>query len=285
MSIRISDGPRVFLVGINDECCEAIGDFYHSEGIDPGEMARATDADGSESLIEIAGRLCYQSFRSRRPGGISAYLSNILESRHGSVLEHAVFNFIITGVSRSFSHEMVRHRAGMSYSQLSQRFVDESSCSFVVPDPLARPVRMALEILDSAPPGAADVSDPDVIAGLRWVESVAKAMDGYAQLSDYLFGVYRDVEDKTLRRKRAREAARSVLPNATETKLFVTGNARSVRHFVELRSAVGADREIRRVAGLIHDAVLPECPHVFGDYEARDTGDGLREFTTSHVKV
>ena len=63
-----------------------------------------------QKLTEIAGRICYMSFAKPRPGGNSAYLRNIIEVGHGSVLEHATFNLVITGVSRSFTHELIRHR-------------------------------------------------------------------------------------------------------------------------------------------------------------------------------
>src|SRR5207253_10437838 len=94
-----------------------------------------TDTEiAGESLTEIAGRVCYMSFVRPRPGGNQAYLEHILDVGHGSVLEHAVWNFIFTGVSRALTHELVRHRAGWAYSQLSQRYVDESFAEFVEPD-------------------------------------------------------------------------------------------------------------------------------------------------------
>ena len=77
------------------------------------------------------------SFQRPRPGGNKAYIGHLLEVGHGSVLEHAVFNLLFTGVSRSLTHELVRHRAGFGFSQLSQRFVDESKCSFVEPEVIA----------------------------------------------------------------------------------------------------------------------------------------------------
>src|SRR5205085_10734218 len=86
-----------------------------------------------EKLAEIAGRVCYLSFARPRPGGNQAYLGHILEVGHGSVLEHAVWNFVFTGVSRTLTHELVRHRTGMGYSQLSQRYVDESVAEYVEP--------------------------------------------------------------------------------------------------------------------------------------------------------
>ncbi len=129
--MKIIRRPTVYLVG--------------RQSIDQGEIDRflddhdvggwTTDAGSpGEVLPEVAGRLCYMSFKKPRPGGNSAYLGHIKEVGHGSVLEHSVWNFIITGVSRSFTHELVRHRAGFGYSQLSQRYVDESVADFVEPD-------------------------------------------------------------------------------------------------------------------------------------------------------
>src|SRR6266542_3961951 len=68
-----------------------------------------------EHLVETAGRICYMSFAKPRPGGNQAYIGHILEVGHGSVLEHAVWNLLFTGISRSLTHELIRHRAGMGY--------------------------------------------------------------------------------------------------------------------------------------------------------------------------
>ena len=121
---------------------------------------------------------------------------------------------------------MVRHRAGWAYSQRSQRFVDEKDCSFVEPDPIA--------------------DDPELHR--IWLDAVTASHQAYAQLAEGLARKFADIEDKTLRRKKAREAARSVLPNATETQIFVTANARALRHFIEARADASADAEIRKVA-------------------------------------
>ncbi|MFM1802955.1 MAG: hypothetical protein RJA81_2307, partial [Planctomycetota bacterium] len=179
------------------------------------------------------------------------------------VLEHAVFSLLITGVSRSLTHELVRHRAGFGYSQLSQRFVDESECSFVIPPVIGE--------------------DPDLKA--IWMEAVRSAQDSYQKLSDGLAAKMSDIEDKTLRRKRAREAARSVLPNATETKIFVTGNGRALRHFIEMRGDVAADMEIRRLAVAVLKVLQAASPNLFGDYELVETEDGIQAVKTPFRKV
>ncbi len=93
------------------------------------------------------------------------------------------------------------------------------------------------------------------------------------------------VADKTLRRKLARQAARSVLPNATETKIFVTGNARALRHFIELRGSEHAETEIRKVAIAVLELLQRESPSLFGDYRIEALSDGTRIARTDHPGV
>jgi len=104
--------------------------FVQPEHLPVNWMGESTDG---ERLAEFAGRLCYMSQRNPAQRSTREYLVNILKQGHGSVLEHANYSLLIEGVSRSLTHELVRHRAGFAYSQLSQRYVDESEASFVVP--------------------------------------------------------------------------------------------------------------------------------------------------------
>src|ERR671925_66191 len=90
-------------------------------------------ASPGERLAEFAGRVCYMSQHNPAHRSTAEYLENIKKQGHGSVLEHAVYVLLIEGISRSCSHELVRHRAGFGYSQLSQRYVDESHAAFVMP--------------------------------------------------------------------------------------------------------------------------------------------------------
>jgi thymidylate synthase (FAD) len=252
--------PSVYLVGRQSIDEAALARFLDDHGV--SRWTTDTDEAG-EKLVEVAGRLCYMSFARPRPGGNSAYIGHILEVGHGSVLEHAVFNFIIAGVSRSFTHELVRHRAGFGYSQLSQRFVDESECSFVEPDAIAE--------------------DPELHR--IWQDAVAASQRAYRLLADGLTRRFASIEDRTLRRKKAREAARSVLPNATETKIFVTGNARALRHFIEMRGDAAADVEIRKVAVAMLRLLQAESPNLFGDYRLVDLAGGEQAAETPHRKV
>jgi thymidylate synthase (FAD) len=223
----------------------------------------ATDTEvGAEKLCEIAGRVCYMSFGKGRKSN-AEYMANIIESAHGSVLEHAVWNFVITGVSRSFTHELVRHRAGFGYSQLSQRYVDESTADFIEPDCIA--------------------DDPE-LHGI-WLAAIQQSHAAYNRLVEGLSRKFAGEPDKTLRRKLARQAARSVLPNATETKIFVTANGRALRHFIEARANEHAEVEIRKVAILLLRLLQAEAPSIFGDYEIAPLADGSEVARTAHRKV
>jgi thymidylate synthase (FAD) len=216
-----------------------------------------------EYLAEVAGRVCYMSFAKPRPGGNKAYLDHILEVGHGSVLEHAVWNFIFTGISRTLTHELIRHRAGFGYSQLSQRYVDESVAEYVEPDCIA--------------------DSPELHQ--LWLDTVEHSHQAYMKLTEKLLEVFKDEPDRTLRRKMARQAARSVLPNATETKIFVTANARALRHFIELRGSRHAEVEIRKLAVQVLRIMQQEAPNLFADYRLVPLPDGTFEATTEHRKV
>jgi thymidylate synthase (FAD) len=222
-----------------------------------------TDTEvAAEKLCEAAGRVCYLSFGKGRKAS-AEYLANIIESAHGSVLEHAVWNFIITGVSRSFTHELIRHRAGFGYSQLSQRYVDETTADFIEPDCIAQ----------------------DAELHRVWLESIEQSHRAYCRLVEGLQRKFAAEPDPTLRRKLARQAARSVLPNATETKIFVTANARALRHFIELRCSEQAEVEIRKVAGKMLHILQQAAPNLFGDYEMVALPDGTFAARTAHRKV
>jgi thymidylate synthase (FAD) len=257
--IKIIREPTVYVLGRQTVNDAEIDRFLGDHGV-----TWQTDTEiAGEHLVETAGRICYMSFAKPRPGGNQAYIGHILEVGHGSVLEHAVWNFLFTGVSRSLTHELIRHRAGFGYSQLSQRYVDESIAEYVEPDCIA--------------------DDPELHR--LWQGAVADTHKAYMKLTEKLLKVFEAEPDKTLRRKLARQAARSVLPNATETKIFVTANARSLRHFIELRGNRHAETEIRKLAIAVLKVLQTEAPNLFGDYRLVPLADGTFEATTEHRKV
>ncbi|MHB1224971.1 MAG: FAD-dependent thymidylate synthase [Gemmatimonadaceae bacterium] len=217
-------------------------------------LGESTDG---ERLAEFAGRLCYMSQANPASRNTREYLENIKRQGHGSVLEHAVYSILMEGVSRSLTHELVRHRAGFAYSQLSQRYVDESEANFVVP-----PAIIGDEALETI-----------------WREQVDHAQHSYVTLVATLMERYDWVENRVHRRKMAREAARGVLPNSTETKIVVTANARAWRTMLELRAGEGAEMEIRRLAVTLLRMLQTEAPAFFSDfeiYQAADRRDAAR---------
>ncbi|HEX5179747.1 MAG TPA: FAD-dependent thymidylate synthase [Gemmatimonadaceae bacterium] len=221
------------------------------------------ESTDGERLSEFAGRLCYMSQRNPASRSTREYIENIKRQGHGSVLEHATYSLLLEGVSRSLTHELVRHRAGFAYSQLSQRYVDESEANFVVP-----PAIIGDERLETA-----------------WREQIESAQRSYVMLVEELMKRYAWVADKVHRRKMAREGARGVLPNSTETKIVVTANARAWRTMLELRSSEGAELEIRRAAVAVLRLLSREAPALFSDFEIYEADDRREAARVAYHKV
>ncbi|WP_250282284.1 MULTISPECIES: FAD-dependent thymidylate synthase [unclassified Frankia] len=219
----------------------------------PDDVDWSTDADGGQALAEFAGRACYQSWSKPNPATATnaGYLRHILDVGHLSVLEHATVSVYITGVSRSLTHELVRHRH-FSYSQLSQRYVPERDAAVIEPDVIAEDPRLH-EL---------------------FTEAAAASLEAYGRLLEGLEKRFADVAAPTSRRKLARQAARSVLPNATETRIVVTGNYRAWRHFVAMRASEAADVEIRALAVAVLRELQRLAPNVFGDFQVTALDDG-----------
>jgi len=222
-----------------------------------GRTSWVEDWEGEVFCAEVPNHTLYV-----RRNGIPVWSGN-------SVLEHAVWNFVFTGVSRSLTHELVRHRSGTGFSQLSQRYVDESVAEYVEPDIIA--------------------NDPELHA--LFTDAVSHAHASYVKLAEKLgeklagTGLTDAVQDRTAVRKAARQAARSVLPNATETKIFFTANARALRNVIEQRCSRHAEPEIRKLFNRVWEVMVVEAPNLFGDYEQVPLPDGTFELTTPYRKV
>jgi thymidylate synthase (FAD) len=219
----------------------------------PDDVPWTTDAEGGQALAEFAGRACYQSWKKPNPATATnaGYLRHILDSAHLSVLEHGSVTFYMTGVSRSLTHELIRHRH-FSYSQLSQRYVPGRDAAMVEPAVIA--------------------DDPALHK--TFVEAAEASVRAYNELLQGLEKRFEDEPDATLRRKRARQAARAVLPNAAETRIVVTGNYRAWRHFIAMRATEHADVEIRELAVECLRQLKNVAPNVFADFEITALPDG-----------
>src|SRR5690625_2354012 len=199
----------------------------------------STDA---ETLVTFAGRSCYESWHrpTEKTRKDADYIERtIFVQEHGSILEHATATLHITGMSRACLLELERHRL-LSFSVRSQRFVDESGANIVLP-PAYR----------NAQPGTA-------------LPRSAELLEGIAQdLDSHYEGLVAEAELDGHKRKQAREAARAILPNMTETKVVVTANLRAWLEVIERRTAPDADAEIQEVMNMAREALRPVAPSIF----------------------
>lgn len=193
----------------------------------------------ADALAEFSGRACYQSFHKPNPKtrANADYIANILRLSHESVLEHASATFYATGVSRSLTHELIRHRH-LSFSELSQRYINPTHNDPVIP--------------------------PAAKQGASTTNMVWRAYETDIVDYDRLQG--RLESGGSLTRKQAREAARSVLPNATETRIVVTGNMRAWRDVLKKRYSVHADAEICEFAAEVLGQLREIAPATFSDF-------------------
>lgn len=222
-------------------------------------------ADGvgdGEALIEFAGRACYETWDRPNPrtAANDAYLRHVLEVGHTSLFEHASATLYIRGLSRSCAHELTRHRH-FSFSELSQRYVPEGPSRVVAPQAIA------------GDPGLAEV----------FAAAADESRATYERLLDGLEERFAEEPNALLRRKQARQAARAVLPNATETRIVVTGNYRSWRHFIGMRATEHADAEIRDLAVACLRELQGVAPDAFGDFEISRLRDGSVIASSPHA--
>jgi thymidylate synthase (FAD) len=245
--------PKVYLIGRVQFDLSAFSAFMMEEHI---EWRRTPNSTPPEEIVEVAGRTCYMSFgAAQSPRTNGEFIKNLIAQGHESVLEHASWTFMITNVSRAFTHQLVRHRVGFAFSQLSQQYHDERDASFVMPP--------HLELFPEAKEA--------------WEKAIKSTKDAYASLNALLSptgsSLSEDLDKRELNRA-IRSAARSVLPNATETKIVVTVNARALRHFFKVRGSIPGDIEMRLVAAALLKIVESEAPGMFFDFRIENLSDG-----------
>lgn len=227
----------------------------------PAYLDDPTALPDSSQLCKTSGQTCYMSFGERRTKNENAgrYFENLLSAGHGSVLEHANFSFLLYGISRSVTHELVRHRH-LNFSQVSQRYVSGSVLRFV-----ERPEYQDEEALHEI--------------FFRRIERVALE---HEELLSALSG---GPLSPTSERKKVNQTARSLLPNETEAPMVLTGNVRALRHVIEMRASEHAESEIRNLALRMFLCLLQVEPILFGDYELMELSDGSYEVSTKYRKV
>ena len=257
--------PSVFLVARPSVDVEGMRAYLEDVGGAAWLERRLEEGDGqpgeAELLVEFAGRTCYRSWEPGLNPNVTRvrtdqreYFGNLLRSLHGSVLEHANYSFAFRNVSRVFSHELVRHRAGSAFSQESLRYVRLTDIGFRVP-PALEPVRdqvvSLVEQLEEFQITAADELGLDE-------EGIP-------------FSVKKEITS----------ALRRLAPIGLSTDIIWTANVRTLRHVIEMRTAEGAEEELRLVFDKVAETMCEEAPDLFQDFRRADDGSWVPE----HRKV
>jgi thymidylate synthase (FAD) len=238
----ISHAPQVFVVGKSEPSVGKLVEYLAYRG----ESWRTDPLEGDgQALIEAAGRVCYCSWRNPAQRSRLDYIQEqIVGHDHLSVAEHVTLNLLCADVPRSTQLETVRHRVGVAYSWESTRFTDKH-LRFVIPPRLRE----------------------DVDAVAMFENACRDAAHYYRRL---LEEAERDTDAGTLKRKRAKEAARAVLPNALGSDGLVTMNGRELRYFIARRTDEAADLSMREFAYAIFLAAKQELPALFADAVEKD---------------
>ncbi len=245
------------------------------EGFDPSlgfpaYLDDPTMLPGSSQLCKTAGQVCYASFGPRRTTNenAAAYFERLTSAGHGSVLEHASFSFLLYGISRSVTHELVRHRH-LNFSQVSQRYVSGRVLRFV-----ERPEYQS-------DPELHEIFEERADRAAAEYEAMAQRLLERQERGEVLL----DAEYKTDARKKVQQTARSLLPNETEAPMVCTGNARALRHVIEMRADEHAESEIRNLAVRLFLCLVTADPILFGDYRLQSLPDGTYKVTTEYRKA
>lgn len=208
----------------------------------------------SEAIVSAAAKLCYSNSSAEElldhldDATVEKFLTKLSSMGHQSPIEHLSFTFGVEGISRACSHQLVRHRIA-SYNQQSQRYVDlrnNDECRYIIPDEIEQ--------------------DKNLLK--KFNQSVKEAFENYSNLTDMLEKDYINNQELTKKelnaiRKKALENARSLLPNACETKIMITMNARTLYHFFDVRCCNRAQEEIREVANQMLKIVKQKAPNIF----------------------
>lgn len=278
--------PKVFLIASTKVDYSGMVAYLESIGAKAFEFNM-----GGEGVIEVAARACYRSFQPGLNPNITKiredkreYLGNILRQKHGSVLEHATATLACVNVSRVFTHEIVRHRAGMAFSQESLRYIRLDSLSGYFPDAFSRETMEKLW---------ESVGDKDEKGKDAWLSSRTNAMKQLfiehfeeaeklqRSLSDLLD--LDNCKDFDLKKK-ITSSMRRMAPIGLATSIIFTANHRALRHMLTMRTSRHAEEEIRKVFALIGDICITQWPNIYQDMRTEEVA-GTSEITFENEKV
>ncbi len=246
---------------LSDEGVRRMAEHYGAQ--DWLKRARSLQPNDSEFLVELSGRACYRSFGVGLNPNVTKirdnpkdYLTNVLEKGDGSILEHATVTFAFLNVSRVFTHEVVRHRAGTAMSQESLRYVRPRDVSLWLPP------------------------DLESVSG-KFSETVENIEKFYHELEKQFDWDKMSFEKK----KRVTSALRRILPDGIATNLIWTANHRTIRWVIEMRTDPSAEVEIRKVFGKVADICIKDYPLLYADFTSTKLDDGTTQYIPKYTKV
>lgn len=247
--------PTVHILAATEIDRAGMGTFLHAIG----EADFTTDAvTGAEELIEVAGRLCYLSFSTKtnknltrvREGNLP-YISNVIASKHGSILEHGTVTFAVPYCTPVFTHELVRHRVGTAFSQISGRYVRVDQIEWFNPEVFSDAMREGL------------ISPQELAQVEHEIGVLIGKMEHMQNRLAVLFKL-NDIKDFFIK-KRLTSAFRRLLPYGLRTGIIFTMNHRAIRHLIALRTSTHAEEEIRRITFDIGAMMKARFPAIYAD--------------------
>ena len=246
--------PRIYVVGVPHFDHLQLYRYLDEVGL-PRPREDQVCGTAADNLIEVAARDCYLSYGSGRPQ--DKCIANLRKSGHGSTFEHAWISMKIAFVSRGFTHELVRHRVGVAYSQVSSRYVDPHRLGFVVP----------IKSRDNA------------WATELFVDTSMNALGNYKNVVLNLEDTLKQTTElsATDRRKTARGNAREHLPIGLHQVLQFSCNARIARHIIRMRASEHADAQIRAFANVLAPRAKTIWPEAFADVETTEAGTTIKD--------
>jgi len=252
--------PEVFLISKPQVWRGATRKWLNAIGADQFEIEEF--ATPGELLVQLAGKRCYMSFQpglnpniERVRKDMAEFIDNILKVGHGSVLEHANYTFAIEGVSRVFTGEMNRHRAGMAISEGSMRFIRFTDI------PFWRPTSLRENETDTEP-----VKERKRITWEVFKDVIGKVEQSYKLLEE-LWADELAPTSSFKEKKHLTSMFRRIVPMGVATGGIWTGNIRALRHIFTMRCAPAAEEEILLVASLMLEAMIQAEPLFFGDFD------------------
>jgi len=256
--------PRAYLIAATKLRRREVIQWLQSIG--GAKCLNTITGDDAEQIIELGARRCYKSFDVGLNPNITKvrtdsaeYHANIAKQRHGSVLAHATATFAFEGISRVFTHELVRNSIGNAFSQESLRYVRLEDISFWIPPEIAESEEAAAKFCEV----------------VKYLEDAQKWLADHFKIAEM---------SNFEKKKKLTSCFRRIAPLGLATGIVTTFNMRSLRWIIEQRTSRHAETEIRIAFNHVADIAMAEWPYLFQDFKKAEV-EGIGEWQPDHSKI